>query len=125
MVWKRLVWGKLGASRNNEAELTEFSSNDLAYYQFDKEGKLIDECWIKTPAVTWTHEMAITDKFVLFSSACLPRRLKSLFILTIGASYVIFVMTSHKFDLEHMKKEAGTHFRKNAFLVRNSIVSVS
>lgn len=43
-------------------------------------------------------------------------------VLTIGLSYVIFVMTSHEMDLEHMKKEAGTHFRKNAHLVRSFIL---
>lgn len=43
-------------------------------------------------------------------------------MLTITPSYVIFVMTSHEIDLEHMKKEAGTHFRRNAYLVRNLIV---
>lgn len=30
-------------------------------------------------------------------------------------------MSPHEMDLEHMKKEAGTHFRKNAYLVRHLI----
>lgn len=47
---------------------------------------------------------------------------ESLFVLTTGLSYVVFVMTSHEMDLEHMKKEAGTHFRKNPYLVRNLII---
>lgn len=53
--------------------------------------------------------------------SCLGKT-ESLCVLTIGLSYVVFVMTSHEMDLEHMKKEAGTHFRKNAHLVRNLIV---
>lgn len=122
-VWKRPASGKLESTSKVEAVLTISSSNDLAYYQFNKEGKKIDECWIKTPAVTWTHEMAITDKLVyFFLDSLLQGRLKSLCVLTVAPSYVIFVMTSHEIDLEHMKKEAGTHFRRNAFLVRNLIV---
>lgn len=121
MAWKPPGWGKLDQPRKSGAVLKYLSSNDLAYYQFDREGKVIDECWIKTPAVTWTHEMAITDKFVsLASYALLNKAIKAL-----GAedrpSYVVFVMTSHEMDLEHMKKEAGTHFRKNAYLVRHFI----
>lgn len=67
MAWKLLASGELEIHCGFEADLTKFSSNDLAYYQFNKEGKVTDECWIKTPSVTWTHEMAITDKSVLFS----------------------------------------------------------
>lgn len=43
-------------------------------------------------------------------------------MLTSGLSYVIFVMTSFEIDLDHMKKEAGTHFRRNAYLVRKNVV---
>lgn len=66
MAWKLPASGKLDQPWKFRAILTLSSSNDLAYYQFDKDGKKIDECWIKTPAVTWTHEMAITDKSVHF-----------------------------------------------------------
>lgn len=67
--------------------------------------------------------MAITDKYVhSILDSLLLGMLKFLCVLTIVPSYVIFVMTSHEIDLEHMKREAGTHFRKNAYLVRNLIV---
>ncbi|EEU36436.1 uncharacterized protein NECHADRAFT_81183 [Fusarium vanettenii 77-13-4] len=73
-------------------EASGLGSNELAYYRFDKEGKLLDECWIKTPVVSWTHDMAATD------------------------NYVVFGMTPHQFDLDYMKEENGTHFRRNPFL---------
>ncbi|KAJ5182094.1 hypothetical protein N7449_012241 [Penicillium cf. viridicatum] len=73
-------------------EATGLGSNDLAYYRFNKEGKKVDECWLKTPIVTWTHDMGATD------------------------NWVIFVQTPFQIDLEYMKKEAGTHFRFNRFL---------
>ncbi|KAE9568639.1 Lignostilbene-alpha,beta-dioxygenase isozyme I [Colletotrichum fructicola] len=76
-------------------EAAGLGSNDLAYYRFSKEGKLLDECWIKTPVVTWTHDMAATD------------------------NYVIFGMTPHEFDLKHMKEANGTHFRRNPFLANH------
>ena len=38
--------------------------NDLVYYRFDKNGKKVDECWVKTPDVTWTHDMVATEKLV-------------------------------------------------------------
>ncbi|KAG6368751.1 hypothetical protein INS49_002965 [Diaporthe citri] len=31
-------------------------------------------------------------------------------------NYVVYVMATHEMGLEHKKKEAGTHFRKNAYL---------
>ncbi|OBR05468.1 Lignostilbene dioxygenase [Colletotrichum higginsianum IMI 349063] len=73
-------------------EASGIGANELAYYRFSKEGKVLDECWIKTPVVSWTHDMAATD------------------------NYVVFGMTPHQFDLEHMKKDNGTHFRRNPFL---------
>ncbi|KAF4917708.1 Lignostilbene-alpha,beta-dioxygenase isozyme I [Colletotrichum viniferum] len=73
-------------------EAAGLGSNDLAYYRFSKGEKLPDECWIKTLVVTWTHDMAATDNFVIFG------------------------MTPHEFDFKHMKEANGTHFRRNPFL---------
>lgn len=39
-------------------------------------------------------------------------------LLNQSSSWVIFVQTPFQIDLEYMKKEAGTHFRFNRFLVR-------
>ncbi|KAH7204789.1 retinal pigment epithelial membrane protein-domain-containing protein [Fusarium oxysporum] len=73
-------------------EASGMGSNDLAYYRFDKHGKKVDECWVKTPDVTWTHDMVATE------------------------NWVIFHMSNYQFDLDYMKKENGTHFRMNRFL---------
>lgn len=42
-------------------------SNDLVYYRFNKDGKKVDECWVKTPDVSWTHDMVATEKLVPFA----------------------------------------------------------
>ncbi|UPL02749.1 hypothetical protein LCI18_013683 [Fusarium solani-melongenae] len=73
-------------------EASGLLSNDLVYYRFDKNGKKVDECWVKTPDVTWTHDMVTTE------------------------NWVIFHMSNYQADLEYMKKEKGTHFRLNRFL---------
>ncbi|UPL03024.1 hypothetical protein LCI18_013958 [Fusarium solani-melongenae] len=73
-------------------EAAGVGSNELAYFRFDKNGKKIDECWVKTPDVTWTHEMVATD------------------------NWVVFHMSNSQLDLEHMKKNNGTHFRFNRWL---------
>ncbi|KAH7242756.1 retinal pigment epithelial membrane protein-domain-containing protein [Fusarium tricinctum] len=79
-------------------EAKGLNSNDLVYYRFNKEGMKVDECWVKTPHVSWTHDMAATD------------------------NWVIFGMTPFETDVEYMKKEAGTHFRFNRFLHNTFIV---
>ncbi|KAL2884366.1 hypothetical protein SGCOL_000310 [Colletotrichum sp. CLE4] len=81
-----------------DMEASRLGSNDLDYYRFDKESKVLDECWIKTPIVTWTHDMAATD------------------------NYVIFGMSPLEFDLKHMKEDNGTHFRRNPFLANHFVV---
>ncbi|GKT74725.1 carotenoid cleavage dioxygenase [Colletotrichum tofieldiae] len=42
------------------------ATNDVAYYLFDKEGKKLEECWIKTPYVGMMHGMAATKNWVVF-----------------------------------------------------------
>ncbi|CAI6097509.1 unnamed protein product [Clonostachys chloroleuca] len=73
-------------------EASGMASNDLVYYRFNQQGKKVDECWVKTPDVTWTHDMVATD------------------------NWVIFHMSNYQIDMDHMKNENGTHFRLNRFL---------
>lgn len=42
------------------------ATNDVAYYLFDKEGKKLEECWIKTPYVGMMHDMAASKNWVVF-----------------------------------------------------------
>ncbi|KAK1675050.1 carotenoid oxygenase [Colletotrichum godetiae] len=42
------------------------ATNDVAYYLFDKNGKKLEECWIKTPYVGMMHDMAATKNWILF-----------------------------------------------------------
>jgi carotenoid cleavage dioxygenase-like enzyme len=42
------------------------ATNDVAYYLFDKNGKKLEECWIKTPYVGMMHDMAASDNWVIF-----------------------------------------------------------
>lgn len=42
------------------------ATNDVAYYLFDRDGKKLEECWIKTPYVGMMHDMAATKNWVIF-----------------------------------------------------------
>lgn len=42
------------------------NTNDVVYYLFSKEGKKLEECWFKAPYVGMMHDMAVTDKWVIF-----------------------------------------------------------
>lgn len=42
------------------------ATNDVAYYLFGKDGKKLEECWIKTPYVGMMHDMAATKNWVIF-----------------------------------------------------------
>lgn len=43
------------------------NTNDVVYYLFSKEGKKLEECWFKAPYVGMMHDMAATDKWVIFT----------------------------------------------------------
>lgn len=40
---------------------------DVAYYLFDKNGKKLEECWFKAPYVGVMHDIAATDKWIIFT----------------------------------------------------------
>jgi carotenoid cleavage dioxygenase len=42
-------------------------SPDVAYYLFDKNGKKLEECWFQAPYVGVMHDIAATDKWVIFT----------------------------------------------------------
>jgi carotenoid cleavage dioxygenase len=42
------------------------STNDVAYFLFDKNGKKLEECWVKAPYAGMIHDFAATDKWVIF-----------------------------------------------------------
>ncbi|KAH7137506.1 carotenoid oxygenase [Dactylonectria estremocensis] len=42
------------------------ATDDVAYYLFDKDGKKLEECWIKAPYVGMMHDMAATKNWVVF-----------------------------------------------------------
>ncbi|KAF4423104.1 Carotenoid 910(9 10)-cleavage dioxygenase [Fusarium acutatum] len=85
-----------GEAMGYSMEACGMGSNDLVYYRFDRHGKKVDECWVKTPDVTWTHDMVATEK--------------------LASPWVIFHMSNYQIDLNYMKNENGTHFRLNRFL---------
>lgn len=41
-------------------------TTDVVYYLFSKEGKKLEECWFNAPYVGMMHDMAATDKWVIF-----------------------------------------------------------
>ncbi len=41
-------------------------SPDVAYFLFDRHGRKLEECWFKTPYCGMMHDMAATDKWVIF-----------------------------------------------------------
>lgn len=41
-------------------------TTDVAYFLFDKTGTKLEECWINTPYVGMMHDMAATDKWIVF-----------------------------------------------------------
>lgn len=43
------------------------ASTDVVYYMFDKDGKKLEECWVKTPYAGMMHDMAATDKWIVFA----------------------------------------------------------
>ncbi|KFY05889.1 hypothetical protein V491_08973 [Pseudogymnoascus sp. VKM F-3775] len=42
------------------------STTDIAYYLFDKDGQKLEECWVNAPFAGMMHDMAATDKWVVF-----------------------------------------------------------
>ncbi|KAK7697282.1 hypothetical protein SLS64_013716 [Diaporthe eres] len=42
-------------------------SPDVAYYLFDKHGKKLEECWFQAPYVGVMHDIAATDKWIIFT----------------------------------------------------------
>ena len=42
------------------------STPDIAYFLFDKNGKKLEECWVKAPYAGMIHDFAATDKWVIF-----------------------------------------------------------
>ncbi|POS71000.1 carotenoid oxygenase-1 [Diaporthe helianthi] len=42
------------------------ASRDVAYFLFDKNGRKLEECWFQTPFTGMMHDMAATDKYVIF-----------------------------------------------------------
>ncbi|PSN60462.1 carotenoid oxygenase [Corynespora cassiicola Philippines] len=89
---------KTGETMTFGMEASGLGSDDLAYFRFDKHGKKLDECWIKTPGVSWTHDMIATD------------------------NWVVFHMSNFELDMDYMKKENGEHFRLNRFRPNRYIV---
>lgn len=41
-------------------------TTDVAYFLFDKNGKKLEECWFKAPYAGMMHDMAATDKWIIF-----------------------------------------------------------
>lgn len=42
------------------------STTDIAYYLFDKDGKKLEECWVNAPYAGMMHDMAATEKWIIF-----------------------------------------------------------
>ncbi|KAL1604873.1 hypothetical protein SLS60_004413 [Paraconiothyrium brasiliense] len=42
------------------------NTTDVVYYLFDKDGRKLEECWFKAPYVGMMHDMAATDKWIVF-----------------------------------------------------------
>ncbi|KAJ5669386.1 hypothetical protein N7462_010456 [Penicillium macrosclerotiorum] len=42
------------------------STTDIVYYLFDKNGNKLEECWISAPFAGMMHDMAATDKWIVF-----------------------------------------------------------
>lgn len=42
------------------------ATRDVAYFAFDKDGNKTEECWFQTPYVGMMHDMAATDKYIVF-----------------------------------------------------------
>lgn len=42
------------------------ATTDVVYYLFDKNGKKLEECWFNAPYVGMMHDMAATDKWIIF-----------------------------------------------------------
>lgn len=42
------------------------ATKDVAYFLFDKNGLKLEECWFQTPFAGMMHDMAATDKYVIF-----------------------------------------------------------
>lgn len=45
------------------------ATTDVAYFLFDKNGKKLEECWIKAPYAGMMHDMAATDKWIVLTPA--------------------------------------------------------
>jgi carotenoid cleavage dioxygenase-like enzyme len=43
------------------------ATTDIVYYLFDKDGKKLEECWIKAPYAAMMHDMAATEKWIIFT----------------------------------------------------------
>ncbi|KUI69650.1 Lignostilbene-alpha,beta-dioxygenase isozyme I [Cytospora mali] len=42
------------------------ATTDVAYFLFSKEGGKLEECWFQTPFAGMMHDMAATDKWIIF-----------------------------------------------------------
>lgn len=60
-------------------------TTDVAYYLFSKEGKKLEECWFKAPYIGMMHDMAATDKWVVFTIP--PLQAQSLESLKAGSKH--------------------------------------
>ena len=43
------------------------STTDVAYFLFDKNGKKLEECWVNAPYSGSMHDMAATNKWIVFT----------------------------------------------------------
>lgn len=43
------------------------ATTDVAYFLFDKHGKKLEECWVQAPYAGMMHDMAATDKWIVFT----------------------------------------------------------
>ena len=42
------------------------ATTDVAYFLFNKHGKKLEECWFQTPFAGMMHDMAASDKWIIF-----------------------------------------------------------
>jgi carotenoid cleavage dioxygenase-like enzyme len=42
------------------------ATTDVVYYLFDKNGQKLEECWFNAPFAGLMHDMAATDKWIVF-----------------------------------------------------------
>jgi carotenoid cleavage dioxygenase-like enzyme len=42
------------------------ATTDVAYFLFDKNGKKLEECWVNAPYAGMMHDMAATEKWIIF-----------------------------------------------------------